>query len=710
MNLRLLFCLLSLVSNTAHAAAWEAVANLNVARNSLAAGIIDNNIVVFGGVNYFGEMLNSTEILDLNNPTAWQLADSTDKLGVSEMSGASNNGQFYVFGASSAIAYSSTANTWRDVDVQAPSIRSKTSAIQHGDDIFVFGGHTQAGGKIRYLKTIEAYNPADNQWRSLKAMPIALEGMALASVDSYIYAFGGLQVGKKAVTGVLRYHPAEQKWQRSGFTPLPFPRLFPVGHAAPILDGKIYLLGGASLNHSLLEATDNVVIYDPISNTWQTGPRLPHPLLGHVAVASDDAIYVIGGTGGDNSLSSKQVWKLTDSWKKTLNEDQTCDLNADGKFSALDVTLFTQACKAKSAYWKCNLNGDTGFNSKDITLYKAHWKDAKAACPEIVPDSSLLTLSANGLNFGNIDLGGSNTSEVIKLTNTGNAPLSIDAITSSNPVVFALTTNCGNTLDIGASCNLSVQFSPLTAGISSGSISIISSDASPDSSQTIKLTGSGVAPSPIATLSVTSLNFGSQAIGSTSPAQSINLSNTGKAPLVINSIGSSSNAFVVSSDCGAGLAVSTSCTISCSFSPIVFGNNSAKLSINTNASTPATISLQGLGNQDSPNVAVIANAFANKLSNIQVESAGKVTKLLADDLVGDRHQRFIVQLSNGQTLLVAHNIDIAPRINVLKTNDTVAFYGEYEWSSEGGVMHWTHHDPSGSHVAGWLKHNNVTYQ
>lgn len=700
----ILLCLLAFASYAADAA-WEAVADINFARNGLTASIIDNKIVVFGGVNYFGEALNSTEILDLSNPTIWQLTGSPDKLGVSNITGAGSNGQLYVFGEGSAIAYSGSTNTWRDVDVPAPNIRSKASAIQHGDDIFVFGGHTQAGAKNRYLKTIEAYNPADNQWRSLKPMPIALEGMALASVDNNIYAFGGLQVGNKAVNSVLRYSPAQQKWQRSGLTSLPFPRLFPIGHAAPVLNGKIYLLGGGRLNHSILEATDSVIIYDPISNTWQTGPHLPHPLLGHVAIASDNATYLIGGTGGDNSMSSKQVLKLADSWKKSLNEDQTCDLNADGKFSVQDATLFTQTCKANTAYWKCDLNGDTAFNSRDVALYKARWKNAKTACPEIIQESGNLSMSATGLNFGNIDLGATNTSEVLKLTNTGNAPLSIDAITSSDPAVFSITTNCSNSLGLGASCNLSVQFSPLTAGISSGSISITSSD----SSQTIKLTGSGVSPSPIATLSLTSLNFGSLPIGSTSSAQSINLSNTGKAPLVINSISSPSNAFVVSSDCKASLPASATCTISCSFSPTLIGNNSAKLSITTNASSnSATISVQGLG--DSPNVAVIANAFANKLSNIQVESVGKVTKLLADDLVGGRHQRFIVQLSNGQTLLIAHNIDIAPRIDTLKTNDIVAFYGEYEWNSEGGVIHWTHHDPSGSHIAGWLKHNNVIYQ
>ncbi|MCL6246683.1 DUF3465 domain-containing protein [Acinetobacter sp. ANC 4945] len=107
---------------------------------------------------------------------------------------------------------------------------------------------------------------------------------------------------------------------------------------------------------------------------------------------------------------------------------------------------------------------------------------------------------------------------------------------------------------------------------------------------------------------------------------------------------------------------------------------------------------------------IIAHAFKNKLSNVQVEGAGQVKAVLRDDNEGSRHQKFILTLNNGQTLLVAHNIDLAPRIDDLQKGDTVQFYGEYEYSDKGGVMHWTHHDPNGRHQDGWLKHQGKTYQ
>ena len=108
--------------------------------------------------------------------------------------------------------------------------------------------------------------------------------------------------------------------------------------------------------------------------------------------------------------------------------------------------------------------------------------------------------------------------------------------------------------------------------------------------------------------------------------------------------------------------------------------------------------------------ALLERAFAEKLSNLQVEGSGVVTMLLPDDNKGSRHQRFVLKLLSGRTLLVAHNIDLAPRIDSLAMGDEVAFSGEYEWNSKGGVLHWTHHDPDGSHVAGWLRHRDRTYQ
>ena len=106
----------------------------------------------------------------------------------------------------------------------------------------------------------------------------------------------------------------------------------------------------------------------------------------------------------------------------------------------------------------------------------------------------------------------------------------------------------------------------------------------------------------------------------------------------------------------------------------------------------------------------LIDAIENQKSDVQVRGSGVVIRKLADDTKGSQHQKFILKLSSGQTLLVSHNIDLAPRINALRKGDTVSFYGEYEWNPKGGVVHWTHHDPRGKHIGGWLKHKDTTYQ
>ncbi|MEO0835475.1 MAG: DUF3465 domain-containing protein [Cyanobacteria bacterium J06642_3] len=103
-------------------------------------------------------------------------------------------------------------------------------------------------------------------------------------------------------------------------------------------------------------------------------------------------------------------------------------------------------------------------------------------------------------------------------------------------------------------------------------------------------------------------------------------------------------------------------------------------------------------------------AFKNRQSDFQIQSQGMVTKLLTDDLEGSQHQRFILTLDSGQTLLIAHNIDIAPRVKDLKEGDRLSFYGEYEWNDLGGIIHWTHHDPHCNHPDGWIEHQGQRYE
>ena len=120
----------------------------------------------------------------------------------------------------------------------------------------------------------------------------------------------------------------------------------------------------------------------------------------------------------------------------------------------------------------------------------------------------------------------------------------------------------------------------------------------------------------------------------------------------------------------------------------------------------SSFSEESVGRSD----AKLGDAFKNRESNIQVQGQGSVVRILPDDTKGIPHQRFIVKLASGQTLLIAHNIEIAQRIDGLRVGDEVQFSGEYEWNEQGGVVHYTHHNPGGRHVPGWIECRGKRYE
>jgi hypothetical protein len=107
---------------------------------------------------------------------------------------------------------------------------------------------------------------------------------------------------------------------------------------------------------------------------------------------------------------------------------------------------------------------------------------------------------------------------------------------------------------------------------------------------------------------------------------------------------------------------------------------------------------------------IFQSLFDSQAEDVAVSGTGTVIRLLSDDTEGDKHQRFIVELSSGQTLLMVHNIDIAPRVDPLEVGDTVSFVGEYVWNEEGGLVHWTHHDPDGTHAGGSITREGAVFQ
>jgi len=125
----------------------------------------------------------------------------------------------------------------------------------------------------------------------------------------------------------------------------------------------------------------------------------------------------------------------------------------------------------------------------------------------------------------------------------------------------------------------------------------------------------------------------------------------------------------------------------------------------TDAPTPGTVATP----EASRTTGAVERAFADRKSEVMVEASGRIEKILPDDNEGSRHQRLIIELPSGHSVLIAHNIDLAPRVPA-DEGDTIRFYGQYEWSDKGGTVHWTHHDPKKWREGGWIEHDGKRYE
>jgi len=106
--------------------------------------------------------------------------------------------------------------------------------------------------------------------------------------------------------------------------------------------------------------------------------------------------------------------------------------------------------------------------------------------------------------------------------------------------------------------------------------------------------------------------------------------------------------------------------------------------------------------------ASVVRAIQQRLSDQHVEADARVTKILPDDTYAPRHQRILVDIG-GHSVLIAHNIDLAPRVPV-RRGDHIRVRGEFEWNDKGGVIHWTHRAARGRRAGGWIEYRGERFQ
>ena len=273
--------------------------------------------------------------------------------------------------------------------------------------------------------------------------------------------------------------------------------------------------------------------------------------------------------------------------------------------------------------------------------------DSVASSPQSVSlsgtgiQSAGVSFSASSLTFPSQAVGTASAPTTLTLTNTGAGPLAIASVSLSGPNApdFTMSTTCGSSLAVGASCSVNVSFAPSAAG--SRSASLVFTDTASTSPQTIALTGTGTQVAG-ASLSPSNVSFSNQNVGSSSAPLTVRLSNTGTGALSIFSIwlsGANATDFAMTTTCGSSLGAGASCGVSLTFSPSAAGLRAASLTVNDSApSSSQTTAISGTGSTpDPPPPAISFTQVPGALSQISVGADGAVWGLNAGGQIYQRN-------------------------------------------------------------------------
>ena len=288
---------------------WTELPPLLQPRAAAAAAVVGERIVVTGGVDTSGKLVDTTEIFD---GTSWKLGAPLPT--PRQMLGAASDGKLvYVVGGTNGTsdlatveAYDPAADKWSSMP-QLPEPRSDFGVAVTDARLVAVGG-TSAG---QVLKSVAALDLATATWTNLPDMGTARHGSAVAAVGRTVYAIGGsTAAGDVQITSsaeALKLAPRKPQpasaWR--SLPDAPTPRLM---MASAVLDGKIWVAGGMSHGETL----QTVDSYDARTGAWQREPPLPIPLHHATAATYRGEVVVIGGASDNLADASNKVFAFRD--------------------------------------------------------------------------------------------------------------------------------------------------------------------------------------------------------------------------------------------------------------------------------------------------------------------------------------------------------------------------------------------------------------
>jgi N-acetylneuraminic acid mutarotase len=291
--------------------AWVNGKNLPINLAEVAGGIISHTMYIVG------EGSSSTYAYDLFN-NSWKTLPARPYVG-DHHAAEVLNGKLYLFGGidggspGKVQIYNPATNKW-SLGPTMPFAAGSCSSAVIGGQVYV------AGGIIGKTTTNQAavYDPVKNTWAMIAPMPFGLNHSASTTDGKSLWIFGGRTGGNVVANGfatVEAYDPASNTWRSSddhssNLAPLPIGR-GGMGKAV-YFNGLFYIMGGETKDGP--GATSNFVynrvdIYNPLTNTYSSGARMPTARHGIFPLLFGDEIYVAGG-GTHSGYSFSNVLQI----------------------------------------------------------------------------------------------------------------------------------------------------------------------------------------------------------------------------------------------------------------------------------------------------------------------------------------------------------------------------------------------------------------
>jgi N-acetylneuraminic acid mutarotase len=273
---------------------WIIKASMPSARTELAAGTVNGILYAIGGGA-------ENEAYDPETNT-WT-TKAAMPMALCCLGAGVVNGKLYAVGGidsnqksmNTLEAYDPTTDTWISMAPMPTARDCVAVGVIHGI-LYAVAGEFDNGSRVRFLNTVEAYNPATNTWKTKASIPRKRRCSAAGVINGILYIVGGYD--GHAMRTLDAYNPTTDSWTTKASMPAERSQL-----ASGVINGRLYEVGGASRQHIF----NTVNAYDPVTNTWTADTPMPTALWGLAAGVINGTLYTVGGSDTVNGEAVSTV-------------------------------------------------------------------------------------------------------------------------------------------------------------------------------------------------------------------------------------------------------------------------------------------------------------------------------------------------------------------------------------------------------------------